>query len=183
MLFWNRAGVLYVFQQQSDKVPTHLLPLGGDECRGYGRNFHSSRPHTIEIQFDELKCLHLAAASEEESVEWLSVLAQCDLMGCNPLDVDQRFEDDDEGALELKPPLACGLIVTGRHLILFQWSEHGSEHDRAECVAWTPLDSVPIVLISPDYQRRAFCVIVSPSSTNSTSSLFSWAPISFVSSS
>ena len=134
-----------------------MLPLGGEQCKGYGRNFHSSRPHTVEIQLNDRKCLYLAAASEEEGSEWLTLFAQGDMMWQNPLSGSGYLDE----VTDQRPPMACGLIVTSRHLVLFQSSGSDSAAKERRCVATAPLESIPVVMISPGGQPDAFCVIVS----------------------
>ena len=133
-----RGGVLYQFSHPNDRVPMLKMSLSEEECKGYGRNFHSKRPHTIELQFRDDKSLLLAAASESEATDWLTSLSQSSFIW-------------DNMASGLSVPVACGVLVTRQQVFLFKTEEI----DRP--VASAPLDIISVVMISPE---DTFCLIV-----------------------
>jgi hypothetical protein len=148
--FWwvsIRDGVLYQFNHQTDLVPTMKMSLSEEECKGYGRNFHSRRPHTIELQFREDKSLLLAAASETEATEWLTSLSQSSFVWDNMMDVASP------SSVQHISPVACGVLVTRQHVFLFQ----SAQKDQLP-VASAPLDLISVIMIS---LTDTFCLIVS----------------------
>ncbi len=119
------------------------MSLSEEECKGYGRNFNSSRPHTIEIQFRGNKCLFLAGASEAETSFWLSGLSQS----------SSYWENSNFLPLEQQQlPIPCGIIVSQQEVILFRTSQMN------EPTARIPLDIISDVMISPE--DDTFCIIV-----------------------
>ena len=131
--------MLHQFHNTSDRSAAFRTLLNEQECRGYGRNFHSSRPHIIEIHFCRRPSLLLAAASETEAADWLTAVAQSELAGQEALPTRTAAQH---------PPSACGVIVTDKNIILFQ-------SDRL--LASAPLHTVALIMTSPqDY----FCIIV-----------------------
>ena len=148
----HRAGVFYQFSHQHDKVPLLIMPLDTKQCTGYGRNFHSSRPHTAEIHLSNDKCLLLAAASETEICDWLSVLSQCAMM----------WQDNQLAVVDhYFSPIACGIIVTEKYVVIFQ-ADTLDHKATGKCLATVSLDNIPAIMISDDKQHNdAFCVIVS----------------------
>lgn len=148
--FWwvsIRDGVLYQFSHQTDRVPMMKMSLSEEECKGYGRNFHSRRPHTIELQFREEKSLLLAAASETEATEWLTSLSQSSFVWDNMMDVASP------SSVQHSSPIACGVLVTRQQVFLFQ----SAQMDQLP-VASAPLDLISVIMIS---LTDTFCVIVS----------------------
>lgn len=134
--FLIKSGMLHQFHSREDRVPAFRMALNEEECRGYGRNFHSRRPHTVEVNFYRHQSLLLAAACESEAAEWLTAMSQSILM----------WED----VLPSNPnhlPAACGVIVTDHSVVLFQ-------SDRP--VASVALETIPAVMIS---QQDTFCLM------------------------
>lgn len=119
------------------------MSLSEEECKGYGRNFNSSRPHTIEIHFRGNKCLLLAGASEAEASFWLSALSHA----------SSYWENSNFLPLEQQQlAIPCGIIVSQREVILFRTSQMN------EPIARVPLDIISVVMISPE--DDTFCLIV-----------------------
>lgn len=141
--------MLYQFSHQSDRVPVMKMSLSEEECKGYGRNFHSRRPHTIELQFRGEKSLLLAAASETEATEWLTSLPQSSFVWDNMMDtVASPSSVQQHGS-----PIACGVLVTRQQVFLFQ----SAQMDQLP-VASAPLDLISVIMIS---LTDTFCLIVS----------------------
>nr|CAH0103961.1 unnamed protein product [Daphnia galeata] len=143
--FIIKDGVLYQFSHQTDRVPMMKMSLSEEECKGYGRNFHSRRPHTIELQFREEKSLLLAAASETEATEWLTSLSQSSFVWDNMMDVASP------SSVQHSSPIACGVLVTRQQVFLFQ----SAQMDQLP-VASAPLDLISVIMIS---LTDTFCVI------------------------
>ncbi|XP_059350200.1 pleckstrin homology domain-containing family M member 2-like isoform X2 [Daphnia carinata] len=140
--FIIKDGVLYQFNQPNDRVPVLTMSLSEEECKGYGRNFHSRRPHTIELQFRNEKSLLLAAASENEATEWLTSLSQSSFVWDNVMDVASPVQHSS--------PIACGVLVTRQQVFLFQST------DQQQPVASAPLDLISVIMIS---LTDTFCLI------------------------
>ncbi|KAI9559927.1 hypothetical protein GHT06_013934 [Daphnia sinensis] len=143
--FIIKDGVLYQFNQPNDRVPMLKMSLSEEECKGYGRNFHSRRPHTIELQFRNGKSLLLAAASETEATEWLTSLSQSSFVWDNVMDVASP------SPVQHSSPIACGVLVTRQQVFLFQST------DQQQPVASAPLDLISVIMIS---LTDTFCLIV-----------------------
>lgn len=137
---------MYQFNQPNDRVPTLKMSLSEEECKGYGRNFHSRRPHTIELQFRNEKSLLLAAASETEATEWLTSLSQSSFVWDIGMDVVSP------SPVQHSSPIACGVLVTRQQVFLFQST------DQQQPVASAPLDLISVIMIS---LTDTFCLIVS----------------------
>ena len=135
--FW-RNGMLHQFHNTSDRSAAFRTALNEQECRGYGRNFHSSRPHTIEIHFCHRESLLLAAASESEAADWLSSMSQSEMV----------CQEEFPSRTDLCPPSACGVIVTDKNVTLFQSNR---------LLASVPLHTISLIMIS---QQDHFCLIV-----------------------
>lgn len=142
--FIIKGGVLYQFNQPNDRVPTLKMSLSEEECKGYGRNFHSRRPHTIELQFRNEKSLLLAAASETEATEWLTSLSQSSFVWDIGMDVVSP------SPVQHSSPIACGVLVTRQQVFLFQST------DQQQPVASAPLDLISVIMIS---LTDTFCLI------------------------
>ncbi|XP_046464350.1 pleckstrin homology domain-containing family M member 2-like isoform X3 [Daphnia pulex] len=145
--FIIKGGVLYQFSHQSDRVPVMKMSLSEEECKGYGRNFHSRRPHTIELQFREEKSLLLAAASETEATEWLTSLSQSSFVWDNMMDTVAS----PSSVQQHRSPIACGVLVTRQQIFLFQ----SAQMDQLP-VASAPLDLISVIMIS---LTDTFCLI------------------------
>ena len=130
--------MLYQFDNTSDRSAAFRAALNEQECRGYGRNFHSSRPHTIEIHFCHRESLLMATASESEAVEWLTAMSESELV-CQEV-LPSRTDHP--------PPSACGVIVTDKNVTLFQSNE---------LLASAPLHTIALVMMS---QQDHLCLIV-----------------------
>ncbi len=131
---------MYQFSHPNDRVPVVKMSLSEEECKGYGRNFHSKRPHTIELQFRDDKSLSLAAASDQEATEWLTSLSQ------------SSFIWDNMAPSCLSAPVACGVLVTRQQVFLFKTAQMDQP------VASAPLDIISVIMISLE---DTFCLIVS----------------------
>lgn len=136
--------MLYQFNNANDRVPILKMSLSEEECKGYGRNFHSRRPHTIELQFRNEKSLLLAAASEYEATEWLTSLSQSSFVWDNMMTSPTPVQHNS--------PIACGVLVTRHQVFLFQST------DQHQPVASAPLDLMSVIMIS---LTDTFCLIVS----------------------
>lgn len=134
--------MLFQFSHPNDSAPVLKLSLSEEECKGYGRNFNSKRPHTIELHFRDDRSLLLAAASEPEAVEWLASLSHSSFVWDNmaPSSVHSA-------------PTACGVLVTQQQVYLFKTSQMDQP------IASVPLDTISVIMTSslPD----TFCLIVS----------------------
>lgn len=135
--FVIKNGMLHQFHNTSDRSAAFRTALNEQECRGYGRNFHSSRPHTIEIHFCHRESLLLAAASESEAADWLSSMSQSEMV----------CQEELPSRTDLCPPSACGVIVTDKNVTLFQSNR---------LLASVPLHTISLIMIS---QQDHFCLI------------------------
>lgn len=116
------------------------ISLSEEECIGYGRNFNSQRPHTIELQFRDGSSLLLAAASESEATDWLASLSE------------SSFIWDNVSPSACGTPIACGALVTDQHIFLFNTTQMDQP------IASASLDVISVILTS---LTDMFCLIVS----------------------
>lgn len=130
---------MYQFNQPNDCVPALKMSLSEEECKGYGRNYNSKRPHTIELQLRGGKSLLLAAASDSEATGWLASLSQSSYIWDNMSPTAESV------------PVACGILVTQRHVFLFKTAQMD------EPIASAPLDTISVIMVSVDDN---FCLIV-----------------------
>ncbi|XP_055923478.1 uncharacterized protein LOC129953945 isoform X2 [Eupeodes corollae] len=98
--FLLKAGVLYMFHDSTQKLPTWAMALA--ECQGARRSLKAGRPHCFEILLRN-QLLQLAAPDEYVASEWLQALLQS---------ASGLFEMQ-----EKHKTLGCSLIVTQNHLI------------------------------------------------------------------
>lgn len=129
--------MLCQYNQCTDQVPNVSVSLGEDECKGYGRNFNSPRPHTFEIQFHGGKCLFLAAASEAEANDWLILLSQALIAG---------------SLNHTKRPTACGLLISETDAVVFQIAQNFT------VLSSTRLEAISVIGICNDVTS---CLVVS----------------------
>lgn len=69
----NRAGVLYMFQDATHKIPSLVFALY--ECKGARRSTSSNRPHCFELLLHD-GFVQLAAPDEYVASDWLQALVQ-----------------------------------------------------------------------------------------------------------
>lgn len=70
---FGRAGVLYLFADASQKLPTWAVALA--ECQGARRSVNSGRPYCFELLL-RTGALQLAAPDEYVASDWLQALVQ-----------------------------------------------------------------------------------------------------------
>ncbi|XP_055544179.1 uncharacterized protein LOC129729556 [Wyeomyia smithii] len=98
--FLLKAGVLYLFADASQKLPTWAVALA--ECQGARRSLHSGRPYCFELLL-RTGALQLAAPDEYVASDWLQALVQA---------ASGLFE-----LQERRQTLGCTLIMTSNHLL------------------------------------------------------------------
>lgn len=98
--FLLKAGVLYLFSDSGQKLPTWAVALA--ECQGARRALKTGRPHCFELLL-RTGSLQLAAPDEYVASEWLQALVQA---------ASGLFEMQDR-----HKTLGCTLIMTNNHLI------------------------------------------------------------------
>lgn len=98
--FLLKAGVLYLFSDSCQKLPTWAVALA--ECQGARRALNTGRPHCFELLL-RTGSLQLAAPDEYVASEWLQALVQA---------ASGLFEMQDR-----HKTLGCTLIMTNNHLI------------------------------------------------------------------
>lgn len=129
--------MLCQYNHYTDTVPSLSMSLGEDECKGYGRNFHSRRPHTLEIQFHGGKSLSLAGASEAEANDWLILLSQA---------------LSTESHNHTKRPTPCGLLVSENYAFLFHVAQTFT------VLSCTPLEAISVIRTT---EHDTSCLVVS----------------------
>lgn len=75
-LFIRRAGVLYRFRQNSDRIPEEAIAFVDGICEGCRRISGAVRPHVFEIILKSNTFIQFAAPDEYEASEWLQALVQ-----------------------------------------------------------------------------------------------------------
>ncbi|XP_059619926.1 uncharacterized protein LOC132263924 [Phlebotomus argentipes] len=98
--FLLKAGVLYMFSDAGQKIPSWAIAL--TECQGARRAINTTRPHCFELML-RTGTLQLAAPDEYVASEWLQALVQS---------ASGLFEMQ-----ERHSTLGCTLIMTANHLI------------------------------------------------------------------
>uniref|UniRef100_A0A182JQR1 PH domain-containing protein n=1 Tax=Anopheles christyi TaxID=43041 RepID=A0A182JQR1_9DIPT len=98
--FLLKAGVLYLFGDASQKLPTWAVALA--ECQGARRSVNSGRPYCFELLL-RTGALQLAAPDEYVASDWLQALVQA---------ASGLFEMQ-----ERRRTLGCTLIMTSNHLL------------------------------------------------------------------
>ncbi|XP_034487042.1 uncharacterized protein LOC117791414 isoform X2 [Drosophila innubila] len=98
--FLLKAGVLYMFNDSTQKLPSWAMALA--ECQGARRAVKSARPHCFEIMLKG-ELLQMAAPDENVASEWLQALLQS---ASGLFELQERHK-----------ALGCTLIVTQNHLI------------------------------------------------------------------
>lgn len=116
-----RAGVLYMFQDATQKIPSLVFPLY--DCKGARRSTSSNRPHCFELLLVD-GFLQLAAPDEYVASDWLQALVQAASGVSRPtlsfpyvyktihIYNPQLFEMQ-----ERNKALGCTLVLTSNHLI------------------------------------------------------------------
>ncbi|XP_062712151.1 uncharacterized protein LOC109405846 isoform X3 [Aedes albopictus] len=99
--FLLKAGVLYLFADATQKLPTWAVTLA--ECQGARRSLNSGRPYCFELLL-RTGALQLAAPDEYVASDWLQALVQAAS--------GQLFE-----LQERRKTLGCTLIMTSNHLL------------------------------------------------------------------
>lgn len=99
--FLLKAGVLYLFTDSTQKIPSWAVALMS-ECQGARRAVNTGRPHCFEILL-RTGSLQLAASDEYSCSDWLQALVQA---------ASGLFEMQDK-----HKTLGCTLIMTSNHLI------------------------------------------------------------------
>ncbi|EAT35064.1 AAEL012744-PA [Aedes aegypti] len=98
--FLLKAGVLYLFADATQKLPTWAVTLA--ECQGARRSLSSGRPYCFELLL-RTGALQLAAPDEYVASDWLQALVQA---------ASGLFE-----LQERRKTLGCTLILTSNHLL------------------------------------------------------------------
>ncbi|XP_050089695.1 uncharacterized protein LOC126573589 [Anopheles aquasalis] len=98
--FLLKAGVLYLFGDASQKLPTWAVALA--ECQGARRSVSSGRPYCFELLL-RTGALQLAAPDEYVASDWLQALVQA---------ASGLFE-----VQERRRTLGCTLIMTSNHML------------------------------------------------------------------
>lgn len=98
--FMLKAGVLYLFNDAGQKIPSWAVAL--TECQGARRSLNTTRPHCFEILLRTGQ-IQLAAPDEYVASDWLQGLVQA---------ASGLFE-----VQEKNKTLGCTLIMTNNHLI------------------------------------------------------------------
>lgn len=98
--FLLKAGVLYLFNDSTQKIPSWAVALS--ECQGARRSVNASRPHCFELLL-RTGALQLAAPDEYVASDWLQGLVQS---------ASGLFE-----YVERHKTLGCTLVMTSNHLI------------------------------------------------------------------
>ncbi|XP_062563082.1 uncharacterized protein LOC134226363 isoform X2 [Armigeres subalbatus] len=98
--FLLKAGVLYLFADATQKLPTWAVTLA--ECQGARRSLNSGRPYCFELLL-RTGALQLAAPDEYVASDWLQALVQA---------ASGLFE-----LQERRKTLGCTLIMTSNHLL------------------------------------------------------------------
>ncbi|CRK97449.1 CLUMA_CG010838, isoform A [Clunio marinus] len=99
--FMLKAGVLYLFNDSTEKIPSWAVSLP-NECQGARRCVTSTRPHCFEILL-RTGSIQLAAPDEYIASDWLQSVIQA---------ASGFFEME-----ERQRTLGCTLIMTENHLI------------------------------------------------------------------
>jgi len=73
MYLFYRAGVLYMFNDSTQRLPSWAVALA--ECQGAQRTVKSERPHCFEMTLKG-ELLQMAAPDEYVASEWLQALLQ-----------------------------------------------------------------------------------------------------------
>lgn len=100
--FLLKAGVLYMFNDSTQKLPTWAMALA--ECQGARRAVKTGRPHCFEILLKH-EVLQLAAPDEYVASEWLQALVQT-ASGVRLFEMQEKHKT-----------LGCTLVMTENHLI------------------------------------------------------------------
>ncbi|XP_065091033.1 uncharacterized protein LOC135711990 isoform X2 [Ochlerotatus camptorhynchus] len=104
--FLLKAGVLYLFADATQKLPTWAVTLA--ECQGARRSLNSGRPYCFELLL-RTGALQLAAPDEYVASDWLQALVQA---ASGIASSKQLFE-----LQERRKTLGCTLIMTSNHLL------------------------------------------------------------------
>ena len=99
--FMLKAGVLYLFNDSTQKIPSWAVSLT-NECQGARRCVTSTRPHCFEILL-RTGSMQMAAPDEYVASDWLQSVIQA---------ASGYFEME-----ERQKTLGCTLIMTENHLI------------------------------------------------------------------
>ncbi|XP_053671270.1 uncharacterized protein LOC128721533 [Anopheles nili] len=108
--FLLKAGVLYLFADASQKLPTWAVALA--ECQGARRSVHSGRPYCFELLL-RTGALQLAAPDEYVASDWLQALVQA----ASGVSGKQAVEPKLFEMQERRRTLGCTLIMTSNHLL------------------------------------------------------------------
>uniref|UniRef100_W4VRD0 Putative dual specificity protein kinase splb n=1 Tax=Corethrella appendiculata TaxID=1370023 RepID=W4VRD0_9DIPT len=98
--FLLKAGVLYLFNDSTQKLPTWAVALS--ECQGARRSMNLGRPYCFELLL-RTGSLQLAAPDEYVASDWLQALVQT---------ASGLFEMQEQHRV-----LGCTLIMTSNHLL------------------------------------------------------------------
>ncbi|XP_053667643.1 uncharacterized protein LOC128717992 [Anopheles marshallii] len=108
--FLLKAGVLYLFGDASQKLPTWAVALA--ECQGARRSMNSGRPYCFELLL-RTGALQLAAPDEYVASDWLQALVQAASGVSDTCTVASKLFE----MQERRRTLGCTLIMTSNHLL------------------------------------------------------------------
>lgn len=108
--FLLKAGVLYLFGDASQKLPTWAVALA--ECQGARRSVNSGRPYCFELLL-RTGALQLAAPDEYVASDWLQALVQAASGVSETRTVTSKLFE----MQERRRTLGCTLIMTSNHLL------------------------------------------------------------------
>lgn len=155
--FLLKAGVLYLFTDSSQKIPSWAVCLMS-ECQGARRAVNTGRPHCFEILL-RTGALQLAASDEYSCSDWLQALVQA---------ASGLFEMQDK-----HKTLGCTLVMTSNHLITLR-EDFSSPLRRvlpnAQPIAMSPSSSTRENLEASSYQNPIITRKMSNSTILDTSS-------------
>ncbi|XP_049769466.1 uncharacterized protein LOC126108285 [Schistocerca cancellata] len=167
--FILKAGVLYQFADQAQRLPLSALLLGGGHCLGAHRiAVAHARPHSFElctaadgdcsgavVEGRDRRVLQMAAADEYEASEWLQALVQA---------ASGLYEVERAETVPCSVVLTPTSVLTCREHWWPRWVGVGSpgggaegRHGRAETLARAPLADITSVTVATD--SDSWCIL------------------------
>ncbi|XP_046983096.1 uncharacterized protein LOC124553253 [Schistocerca americana] len=167
--FILKAGVLYQFADQAQRLPLSALLLGGGHCLGARRiAVAHARPHSFElctaadgdgsgavVEGRDRRVLQMAAADEYEASEWLQALVQA---------ASGLYEVERAETVPCSVVLTPTSVLTCREHWWPRWVGVGSpgggaegRHGRAETLARAPLADITSVTVATD--SDSWCIL------------------------
>ncbi|XP_047100950.1 uncharacterized protein LOC124719799 [Schistocerca piceifrons] len=167
--FILKAGVLYQFADQAQRLPLSALLLGGGHCLGARRiAVAHARPHSFElctaadgdgsgaaVEGRDKRVLQMAAADEYEASEWLQALVQA---------ASGLYEVERAETVPCSVVLTPTSVLTCREHWWPRWVGVGSpgggaegRRGRAETLARAPLADITSVTVATD--SDSWCIL------------------------